>query len=879
MCLWMPLPRRSSDMHWTSLLQKLFALLEPAVPTDLRGVLENMGVSAASIDELIRKCEGKPVPEGVSAVDAQFISAYTSEEPPIYKNVSTVFNDVSTRLISDTRVDDLSTENMSQTFRGQLLACAGFYIRLQQALHRLPERFWVHGTFHRGVAYKYGASLDQFEGRLISMLTPKSTSRNRDVALDFARGNNGTLFTFENAHGFDISEFSLFEREEEVVIGMFNDFTGKVHADIVDEIVLQGQSPLTLVALGVTSHGKSQSLNTLTSLGKTPLFNTRRTKMGSCTQELRVETMPWLGSGAPVRFVDTPGGADTQGKDPQNLARIQHDISQKIRHVDAFAVMIKYSPTLDNHVKCLLRQYQERFGEDFINHLVIVVTHWDYNEDLAERTREEHLGAEGVEKYEREMNASLQEVLQVNKPFNFVYLDNKCKPQKNKQDEFDLHKQLAKLWNVMTDTGERFDGHRQESVYYQVVDDECPLKCHCPVCSCADAPQNIWKVCTQRGCEHFGQTMHYDCWSFFHRGSSCAGKVLCKRTFADMHAEHLPLLLGACGATASLGCIVLEHAFESGACAAVNIAVSAVDHIPTEAMVEMLGGSDLMAHMSEFGWTRSLEVVGNSPAGLVFGGALGAAVAWYMYTSKRRKAYDQLAMHYTDPTNEAGMSPEEFAAMTVGAYRELQARVGVVGAGVAAGAWMMAHAASGGAMMALLVATCVGKLVLGEAARRWGVGQVEQAFKSSHWQIVAQSLRGLDLIDHVNKELQGDVSKLSWEKVKSQHRFLALKDHPDKVIRIADDVEGSHAQRVSEATQRFVQIQASFEILEGYHKRLPTDKWEDTLRGALSVSGEPCVDAKDLKQRLDHMEVEALQQLPARVLEDQSRAKKAALKN
>lgn len=375
--------------------------------------------------------------------------------------------------------------------------------------------------------------------------------------------------------------------------------------------------------------------------------------------------------------------------------------------------------------------------------------------------------------------------------------------------------------------------------------------------------------------------MHFHCWNRVHQGSTCAGKVLCERTFADKHAEHLPLFLNTAFAVSGANAMeVMAHAWgditAEASCRAVDVLQLCVSEhaapglsVPIEMMLAMIEGTEFMTDLVQHSWVHCVEVAGAAAAAPVLGGVLGATVAWYMYKSKRQEAYDQLVDNYNDP--KSGLSPESFAMKTIGAYRAMQARLGtVMAAGAIGTAIAIAGAATWGFVIGLGLVTCFAKWGLGEVGTRWGEGEVQEAFKRSHWQIVAQSLHGLELITYINAELNGDVTKLSWDRVKSNYHFLALRYHPDKVLRMKDDVEGAHGQRVTASTTKFVQIQASYEILEGYHKKSSERQWVEILQGALSVSSEPCSDEKDLRQRLAESDMAALKKLPrgAGVVED-----------
>jgi hypothetical protein len=447
-------PPRDEDKDWNALLQKLFALEEPTTPKDLRGVLEKMQAVAElqmdpnSVEALIRKCNESALPAGVAPDDKDFICAYTAEKPcNLYWIVSKAFNDAQKRLRKRATVDELSLKTISKIFSPELVAGAWFYIRLQQALHRLPERYWIRGEFHRGISHNFGEELKKFEGCRKIMFTPKSTSTDRQIAEGFADG--GTLYSFKDAAGWDVSEFSFHEDEREILISMFDNFTGKVAKDSKhDEIVFQGQAPVTMCVLegcdDERKSGKREVLETLT------INVTSDTRKKYCTQK----TGPWLRSGAQVKFVDIqdPEGDDCalllEMLDDQKADDARKNKLLEIRHVDVFLVVIEltipfYTPKNDSAMQERLLSYQNMFGQDFIKHLVIVVT--SHNAEQQHTT------------FKQQMNDVLQELFQINKQFDVVYLNSKCQPQDDADGFDELHKQTSKLWKFATDKVERFD--------------------------------------------------------------------------------------------------------------------------------------------------------------------------------------------------------------------------------------------------------------------------------------------------------------------------------------------------------------------------------------------------------------------------------------
>ncbi len=81
-----------------------------------------------------------------------------------------------------------------------------------------------------------------------------------------------------------------------------------------------------LVVIGSTGAGKSSTLNTFSGLQNRFIVSAN---IQSVTTETSAKLLPWRGSDVEYEFIDTPGMADTKGRDTQHIAEIVAKLKEK----------------------------------------------------------------------------------------------------------------------------------------------------------------------------------------------------------------------------------------------------------------------------------------------------------------------------------------------------------------------------------------------------------------------------------------------------------------------------------------------------------------------------------------------------------------------
>ena len=77
-----------------------------------------------------------------------------------------------------------------------------------------------------------------------------------------------------------------------------------------------------------------------------------------------------------VEFIDTPGLADTNGRDTKHIAEMVAKIKEK-KQVNAFLIVLNGQNTrFDQNIKNMLSLFKDIFGDSFIKNTCIVFTHW-----------------------------------------------------------------------------------------------------------------------------------------------------------------------------------------------------------------------------------------------------------------------------------------------------------------------------------------------------------------------------------------------------------------------------------------------------------------------------------------------------------------------
>lgn len=135
----------------------------------------------------------------------------------------------------------------------------------------------------------------------------------------------------------------------------------------------------TLVVIGKTGVGKSSFLNVLCGLDPDKGHFKVSDSLESCTTKVGVLQANWLGDESErIYVVDTPGTADTEGRDQQLMEEVVKFLRKLGDGVNAFVILFNgCSPRFDKHVQELLHMVEFMLTKDFWKWGVIAMTHCD----------------------------------------------------------------------------------------------------------------------------------------------------------------------------------------------------------------------------------------------------------------------------------------------------------------------------------------------------------------------------------------------------------------------------------------------------------------------------------------------------------------------
>mmetsp|Transcript_25442 Transcript_25442/g.72946 ORF Transcript_25442/g.72946 Transcript_25442/m.72946 type:complete len:804 (-) Transcript_25442:36-2447(-) len=175
----------------------------------------------------------------------------------------------------------------------------------------------------------------------------------------------------------------------------------------------------TICLLGSTGTGKSSTGNSI--FKRCDVFDTSD-DTASMTCHPKIKELPWRGSGEPVRCVDLPGLADTEGRDAEHIEAMAEALKSEVRYVHAFLVIMNsQAPRFDSQLKDMLKKFRDVFGEDFLRNVMIGFTRWQFKRS-ARKQREKKGQTE--DKKAASFNADLRGLLGHSFDCPCVFLDN-----------------------------------------------------------------------------------------------------------------------------------------------------------------------------------------------------------------------------------------------------------------------------------------------------------------------------------------------------------------------------------------------------------------------------------------------------------------------
>jgi GTPase Era involved in 16S rRNA processing len=83
----------------------------------------------------------------------------------------------------------------------------------------------------------------------------------------------------------------------------------------------------------------------------------------------------WKNSTDELICVDTPGLADTKGRDCLNIEKMVEKLKNDIKEVSAIMIVVNgSSPRFDKNLQDMIILFKMIFGDEFINNVVFVFT-------------------------------------------------------------------------------------------------------------------------------------------------------------------------------------------------------------------------------------------------------------------------------------------------------------------------------------------------------------------------------------------------------------------------------------------------------------------------------------------------------------------------
>lgn len=137
------------------------------------------------------------------------------------------------------------------------------------------------------------------------------------------------------------------------------------------------QPPIRLCVLGSTGTGKSALCNILSNCLSFP----ESSELHSCTYATTSNRYFDNVFGCEFEIIDTPGLGDSAGskKDTENIANMVRFLKDK-QKINAFCIVFNgQNPRFDDHLKGVLKIFEEIFGADFMKNSILIFTHWTFD--------------------------------------------------------------------------------------------------------------------------------------------------------------------------------------------------------------------------------------------------------------------------------------------------------------------------------------------------------------------------------------------------------------------------------------------------------------------------------------------------------------------
>ena len=210
---------------------------------------------------------------------------------------------------------------------------------------------------------------------------------------------------------------------------------GKRLQQFLEEIKAKEKAVKIVVLLGESGTGKSSIGNCLLGLDSAQRFKVSD-EVQSCTKKTEEISGVWITNGTECVIIDTPGLNDTNNQDTEHIRGMVEFLRRRGRVNSFLVVRNGHNPRMNNSFQTMLSTFELSFGEDFWNHVMIVVSHTGYHDDPDELLK--------LEKWKKEINTVFPK--SASAPLQTVFLDAKKKGHARFKDN------AERLWTLISAT-------------------------------------------------------------------------------------------------------------------------------------------------------------------------------------------------------------------------------------------------------------------------------------------------------------------------------------------------------------------------------------------------------------------------------------------
>jgi predicted GTPase len=130
----------------------------------------------------------------------------------------------------------------------------------------------------------------------------------------------------------------------------------------------------------------------------------------------------FLGSGPCITLIDTPGAADTKGRDYEHAIKMAKFLKNEMGSFDAILLMLKGSDRrFSSHTIALLKLYQEIFGKEMWRNVIVEMSYWKHTKQAA-CDRKKDMSLDELQQ-QQDINTKLRDVFDVKHTVPMVFVD------------------------------------------------------------------------------------------------------------------------------------------------------------------------------------------------------------------------------------------------------------------------------------------------------------------------------------------------------------------------------------------------------------------------------------------------------------------------